>query len=283
MCPFKINAQLVANELKKLTPEELEKTISEAIERTELFTWRHWHVARRFGAVERTADYKMNRARLLVDVYRGTPMNKETKREIFLEKLDVENAKRIVQQIIEGKIAVELSPQKGTSCSPFAMPIVDKIVPHDLLRPAVPTASLAEIVKERLLSHTLRLVCIFNADWEGIRSVKTLPERIRCPVCNSTLIAVTYQGDEKLLKISKKKMQKQQLTIEEQEAWSRGWKSASLVQTAGKKAVISMSGRGVGPTTAARILRKFVRNEQEFYTEILKAEREYARTRLFWD
>lgn len=281
--PFKINAQLVANELTKLTPEELEKTINEAIERTELFTWRHWHVARRFGAVERTADYKMSRARLLVDVYRGTPINKEAKREIFLEKLDVENAKRIVQQIIDGKLAVELAPQKGTSCSPFAMPIVDKIVPHDLLRPAVPTASLAEIVKERLLSHTVRLVCIFNADWEGIRSVKTLSERIRCPACSSTLIAVTYQGDEELFKISKKKKQKQQLTIEEQEAWNRGWKSASLVQTAGKKAVISMSGRGVGPTTAARILRKFVRNEQEFYTEILKAEREYARTRLFWD
>ena len=282
MCPFKINAQLVANELMKLTPEELEKAINEAIERTELFAWRHWHVARRFGAVERTADYKMNRARLLVDVYRGTPINKEAKREIFLEKLDVENAKRVVQQIIGGKLAVELSPQKGTSCSPFAMPIVDKIVPHDLLRPAVPTASLAEIVKERLLSHTVRLVCIFNVDWEGIRSVKTLSDRIRCPVCNSTLIAVTYQGDEELFKISKKK-KKQQLTIEEQEAWNRGWKSASLVQTAGKKAVISMSGRGVGPTTAARILRKFVRNEQEFYAEILKAEREYARTRLFWD
>ncbi len=281
-CPFKINAQLVANELTKFTPEELEKTINEAIERTELFIWRHWHVARRFGAVERAADYKMNKARLLADVYRGTPINKEAKREIFLEKLDVENAKRIVQQIIDGKLAVELSPQKGTSCSPFAMPIVDKIVPHDLLRPAVPTASLAEVVKERLLSHTVRLVCIFNADWEGIRSVKTLPERIKCPSCNSTLIAVTYQGDEELLKISKKK-KKQQLTTEEQGAWNRGWKSASLVQTAGKKAVISMSGRGVGPTTAARILRKFVRNEQEFYAEILKAEREYARTRLFWD
>ena len=84
-------------------------------------------------------------------------------------------------------------------------------------------------------------------------------------------------------KISKKRRQKQRLTIEEQEAWNRGWKSASLVQTAGKKTVIAMSGRGVGPTTAARILRKFVRNEQEFYTEVLKAEREYARTRLFWD
>jgi ATP-dependent Lhr-like helicase len=43
-----------------------------------------------------------------------------------------------------------------------------------------------------------------------------------------------------------------------------------------------MSARGVGPSTAIRILRRFVRNEEEFYTEILKAEREYARTRMFW-
>jgi len=44
-----------------------------------------------------------------------------------------------------------------------------------------------------------------------------------------------------------------------------------------------MSGRGVGPSTAVRVLRKLHRTEDDFYIDILKAEREYARTRLFWD
>ena len=164
-----------------------------------------------------------------------------------------------------------------------ALPIVDKIVPHNLLRPVIPAKSLTEIVKERLISQTVRLVCIFNADWESIRTVRTLHDKIQCPICRSTLIAATYTGDEQLMKIVKKKKQRKTLSEDENKAWDRAWTSASLVQTSGKKAVIAMSGRGVGPTTAVRILRKHFHTEDEFYAEVLKAERQYARTRLFWD
>jgi len=281
--PFKINAQLVANELRKLMPEDLEKIVLGSMEETELFAWRHWHVARRFGAVERKADYRANRSRFLVSVYRDTPINRETRREVLLEKFDLEQSKLILQKMCQGEISVEAVEQKGLSCSPLAMPIIDKVIPHDLLRPAIPAKALAEIVKERLLSETMRLVCFYKADWEGLRTVRTLQETIRCPICKSTLIAATYPRDENLIKIARKKLQRKPLSPEEEREWQRGWTSASLVQTSGKRAVVAMSGRGVGPTTAIRILRRFCRTEEEFYTEILKAEREYARTRMFWE
>lgn len=281
--PFKIHAHLVANELKKLSPEDLERIVLGSMEGTELFAWRHWHVARRFGAVEKKADYKTNRSKFLVSVYRDTPINKETRREVLLEKFDLEQAKLILQRVGRGEISIEPIEQKGTDCSPLAMPIIDKVIPHDLLRPAIPTKALAEIVKERLLSETMRLVCFYKADWEGLRTVRTLQETIRCPTCKSTLIAATYPRDENLIKIARKKLHRRPLSPDEEREWRRGWTSASLVQTSGRRAVIAMSGRGVGPTTAIRILRRFCRTEEEFYTEILKAEREYARTRMFWD
>jgi len=281
--PIKIYANLVANEIRDLKPEDLEKVVLGSMEETELFAWRHWHVARRFGAVERKADYKSNRAKFLVSAYRNTPINKEARREILLEKLDLDQSKLLLRKIGQGEISIEAIEQKGTSCSPLAMPIVDKVIPHDLLRPAVPAKALAEIVKERLQSETVRLVCFYKADWEGLRTVRTLQETIRCPVCKSTLIAATYPRDENLIKVAKKKSQRKPLSPEEEREWQRGWTSASLVQTSGKRAVIAMSGRGVGPATAIRILRRFCRTEEEFYTEILKAEREYARTRMFWD
>jgi ATP-dependent Lhr-like helicase len=96
-------------------------------------------------------------------------------------------------------------------------------------------------------------------------------------------VAATYRTDENLIKISKKKKNGKVLSDDDKDHWNRAWKSASLVQVSGKRAIIAMSGRGVGPVTAARILRKSFRNEGEFYVGILKAEREYARTRLFWD
>jgi ATP-dependent Lhr-like helicase len=81
----------------------------------------------------------------------------------------------------------------------------------------------------------------------------------------------------------KKKRRGLKLSRDEDHIWRQATLSASLVQNMGKQAVIVMSGRGVGPTTATRILRKLHHKEVDLYVDILKAEREYARTRLFWD
>lgn len=283
ICPVKIEPTTVADELKRLTPDDLEAILGEIIEDTGLFAWRQWQVARRFGAVERKVEYKSTRARLLVRLFRGGPINREAKREVSIEKLDLEKAKLTIQRIGQGEIAVQVSSQKGMSCSTLALPAIDKIVPHDLLQPAIPTRPIVDIIRERLLSATVRLVCVFNADWEGIRNVEDLKDPIRCPKCRSTLVAATYRNDDQLLRVSKKRKLKRQLTAEEEQIWDKGWSSASLVQTAGRRAVIAMSGRGVGPMVARRILRRLHRNEDEFFVDILKAEREYARTRLFWD
>jgi len=281
--PLKLNPKNVVDELLKLKPDDTESIVMNCIESTELFAWRHWHIAKRFGAVEAKADYRLRRAKLLVEIFRETPLNQEARREILLEKLDLENTVRIIRKIASGEIGVKSVEQKGMSCSPLALPIIDKILPHNLLRPALPTQPLAEIVKERLMSTNVRLVCIFNADWESVRAVKTLSEVISCPRCRSTLVAVAYHGDQELFSIVKKKKNHVKLSAEEEIRWNRAWRSASLVQTAGRKAILAMAARGVGPMTASRILRRYVRSEAEFYSEILKAEREYQRTRLFWD
>ncbi len=59
--------------------------------------------------------------------------------------------------------------------------------------------------------------------------------------------------------------------------------NASLVRTHGKRAVLALVARGVGPDTATRILRVPHVDELEFLRAILAAEVNYARTRRFWD
>jgi len=283
VCSMKISEKLVAKELLKLNPEDLEEIVTKTIIDNETFLWINWHVARRFGVIERQVDYKISRARQLAKILRDTPINQEAIRELFLEKLDIENAKKVVGEINKGKIKIEIAKKREENYSPLALPILDRIVPHNILRPIVKDKSLLEIIRERILSTTVRLVCIYNADWEGIRVVKNLSNSINCPKCGSTLISVAYRGDSDLYKIIKKKKKLKKLTKEESKIWNRAWKSASLVQNYGKKAIIVLASRGVGPTVASRILRKFIRNDSEFFKELLKAEREYQRTRSFWD
>ncbi|MEM3754907.1 MAG: DEAD/DEAH box helicase, partial [Candidatus Bathyarchaeia archaeon] len=198
--PYKINPKILLDELNRLNSNELSKILEEIIEDTDLFAWRFWHVARRFGAISKEANYKINKARLLIKIFKDSPIAYETKREIFVEKLDLEKTKEIVDKIAKKEISIEVKKEKD-GYSPFALPIIDKIVPYDLLRPALSSKFLTEIVKERLLLSNVKLVCFFNGDWESIRTINSLEDKIECPLCKSTLIAITHPNDEELIKI----------------------------------------------------------------------------------
>jgi len=109
----------------------------------------------------------------------------------------------------------------------------------------------------------------------------------KCSSCGAIKIAVLRRYNKKLASVLTKK----ERTSEENKEVKRLHKNASLVLTYGKVAIMALVGRGIGPDTAARALRRYDRMELEkseelqlkFLRDILKAELNYARTRGFWD
>jgi ATP-dependent Lhr-like helicase len=93
------------------------------------------------------------------------------------------------------------------------------------------------------------------------------------------MVAVLHPYNKELVKLLKKRNPNE----EERKEIQRILKSANLVLEHGRKALVALSGRGVGPDTAARILSGFYDNEDEFLRDILSAEMNYARTKRFWD
>ncbi len=280
--PIFLDPEVVKRDLTNLRPEELDQLLEAVLSDTSLLVWRLWNVAKRFGIVEKDAVFSSRNGKLLASILAGTPSYQETIREILVEKMDLEKAKHVLKMIKDGQLETVVIPRRG-EYSPFALPILDRIAPQDVLRPLVPTKAIIDVVKERLEVSETRLVCLFKADYDGIRTPRTLPEKVKCPNCGSTLLAATYKGDEHLLETAKKRISGKRLNPEEKKAWETAWKSASLVQTYGKKAVTVMAGRGVGPTNAVRILHSYHRTEEDLYLDIIKAERNYLRTRMFWE
>jgi len=81
----------------------------------------------------------------------------------------------------------------------------------------------------------------------------------------------------------KKHLRREALNEDEEKALKRGYKSADLVIASGKKAIIALAARGIGPRSASKVLeRSYSRDDYEFYSEIINAEKEYSRTRPFW-
>jgi ATP-dependent Lhr-like helicase len=128
----------------------------------------------------------------------------------------------------------------------------------------------------------VRIVCVNCGKYSVSSTVKEVDDEPRCPSCHSKLMAVVYPGATESPDIIKKRLKGKPLTDDEQKKLERIKRSADMVIVYGKKAVIALAGRGVGPQTAARILARMHRNEDAFYKDILNAEREFIRTKKFW-
>jgi len=113
--------------------------------------------------------------------------------------------------------------------------------------------------------------------WKSRTQVSRVPESPVCPQCGARLIAVLKPWEEDLVAVARKKKKTEEDRLVERKLI----RNANIVLSSGKKAVIALAARGVGPENAARILSTLAEGDA-FYVEILKAERNYIRTHRFW-
>ena len=205
--------------------------------------------------------------------------------DLFAEKLDIPNTKRILAQINNGQKTIDIV-QKGSIDfgSPFSLLAIRNAKAGSYVKSARPEAVLIEAVKNKINEKRIKLVCMHCGQWESVRQVKYLPdEKLKCPKCKSVFIGVVFSRNNTLKSALKHQKAQMKLTKEEKKEIDRAGLSSVLVETYGKKAVIALAGRGIGPQTAARILARKYRSEHEFYKALWNAEKEFARTRAFWD
>jgi ATP-dependent Lhr-like helicase len=113
------------------------------------------------------------------------------------------------------------------------------------------------------------------------RTIETLEYPLTCPVCSSWMIAYMGKTHEDLSKIVRKKKRDELLTKDEHRFLQRAHQSAGLLHSYEKRALLAMNARGVGPRTAGRVLELNL-SDDEFFKEVLRAEREFIRTSRFW-
>jgi ATP-dependent Lhr-like helicase len=268
-------------EIKKIltdyNPEDVQIILEKSLSRSSLFKSRFIHVAKRFGAISRSATFNTINIDRMIDAYWNSPIHTETLQELFTEKMDLEKTKEIIGKIKNKEIMI--SEEEGLS--PLAE-LGFRYELQDVVKPERPEKEIFNLFKNRLMNSKVRLLCINCGKYSINEYVKDVEEEPRCRKCQSRLIAVLRIYQTEIQKIASKWLKGGQLTEEEEEKLRHIKKSADLVIVYGKKAVIAMAGRGVGPETAKRILAKMYKNEESFYKEILKAEREFIKNKRFW-
>ncbi len=262
---------------------DLEDRFKEAMRKSSMFKHVLVNVLKRLGVIPENAPLNIINA-----LARRFEDNKlicgEVINELMRRYVDFAVLKGFIGRIAEGRTLVkfievsELSPiaLEGLKIPGFSGRVVARYIPKSVV---------SEMVKRRLLSKKVRLVCMLCGH-SYVSIIKDLPEDIVCPRCGVRYVGVSKELDDSVVKLVLKglksgKNYKFILSGDEKEKFIRLKESAYLVLNYGKRAVIALAAHGIGPETAKKALG--VRDEVDFYNVIYELERKYISTRRFWD
>ncbi|TFG07244.1 hypothetical protein EU522_00885 [Candidatus Thorarchaeota archaeon] len=232
------------------------------------------------GIIRRDAKIREIPVGRLIQSYEGSPVFNEAMREVLREKLDGNLVMNIFDAASKTDIEIHVAHTKAPSA--LARLIVEEKTRFEVIGEITDEDEILAMIEERLLSKKFRLVCMANGDWNSIRTLSTLEEDVRCPVCSSKMIAALFPTDEEFVKVVGKKVAGKPLSKAEEKKYRAGGLTATLLSTYGKRALLVLAGRGLGPTAASRILHPGLTDKRALLKAIAEAEKEYARTRPFW-
>jgi len=273
--PRNVRAEDVMTQLRDAKPEHVRPVLEIALKNTNLFKWKFVAVAKRFGILSKDVRWQSIAIGKLIDAYRGTVAYREALSEVMWDRLDVKGAEQTIDAIRTGK--VKLIRQRASPMGAWGFG-----ARYDLVASTKADAVVLEALKERILHDHVLLVCVDCCTYHQKVQVAHVPEDIECPVCGSTFVAALKPWEREMRELLVKS-KRTKLREDEVAKVKRTHRNSSLVRSYGKRAVVVLAARGVGPETAARILSRPMRNELDLYRAILRAERTYARTKRFWD
>jgi ATP-dependent Lhr-like helicase len=266
--------------LETTDPDRLEAYLELAVKKSDALKFTLAQVAAKFGAVKR---YKEGRGKFggdrLLAALEDTPVYDEALREVFHADLAVPETADLLAGIqatadaADGSVAVETARERTPLGTAGRSAGTEFLVPDNA------DADVIETVKERIQDDRVICFCLHCTDWKQTTKVRRVRDQPKCPECGSTRIAALNPWDDETVAA----VRAPEKDDEQERRTERAHRAASLVQTHGKRAVIALAARGVGPHNAARIINKLREDEDEFYRDVLRQEREYARTQSFWD
>jgi ATP-dependent Lhr-like helicase len=261
----------VFDELQAMSEQAVKDTLTRSTIKTGLFKRRIIHVARRFGALKKWADFSSVSLQKLITSFEDTPIYEEGLKEVFTKDLDVDELVQVLRAIRDGEVKLQVLETEGNA-TPVARVGIERVsMKTDLIPPKRMRAVLVESAKARLLNETDTFVCTNCWDYLDMIRVKDLPDHPKCPRCGSLALGVLKVDEEKALPLVEKKGLK--LAKVEERLRVYALETARLVAKYGKVAALALSARKVRASDVAGVLEKEPKLDDRFYELVLEAER----------
>jgi len=267
-----------------LTPEAAEERLAEYMEARFPYAYNMKFIAERFGAIPRGKTMNADSLHRLYRRFRDSPIYREALREAYREKLDLPAVKEIVARIASRMISVQYVSSKNPS--PLARHILEAYADiEELMEAGVTAGDQLDYMRKSIMSREVTLSCMDCNGWHEAARIRDMPEKPTCPRCGSGLLAVLRRSQDptKFQSLVGRQRNGEHLIPEEADAVVNGRKTADMVLSYGRKAAEALAVHGVGPVTAYQVLSRMQINDDDFYSDLLKAKIQYLKNRQFWD
>jgi ATP-dependent Lhr-like helicase len=271
---FRLPASVAAADVREivcsLDPAHVEGILQIAMKRTALFKWKLVQIAKKFGAIDPDADYERLSSYKLTELFENTVVQQEAYRELFSAYMDVPAAAKVLGQVRDGSITVEIGHLSILGADGL-------FSSRDQMPPPLADQAVLATLRRRIEGQEIILACMNCRKWKSRTVAGRVQDHPVCPRCGARLIAVLKPWEEPLYAACAKR----EKSAEEKAFEARLIRNANIVLSGGKKAILALAAKGVGPEIASRILATLTEGDA-FFSEILKAERNYIRTRKYW-
>lgn len=256
----------------------LENKIIDSVKRSGLFKRRMIHVARRFGALSKWANFSNISLAKVMKSFEGTAIFDEAVRDVMREDIDVGNTVKVLDKIKEGEIEVVEVKTERRELTPISMLGIERIGRRaDIIPPERMKHLFIESTKARILNEFRTLVCTKCGHTKTSR-INDLSDVIKCPECGSLAVGIVAEPEEVVEEIGEKRGRG--LTKKEQKLWDTARKTAEIVEQYGKVAAAILAGKRLGPEDAEAVLWEEDKLSDRLFEIIMDAERRAMRRRF---
>lgn len=261
----------ILEEIYSLSDQAIEDTLIKSVVKTGLFKRRVIHVARRFGALKKWADFSNVSIQKLIQSFEGTPIYNEGLKEIFTKDIDVNGLIRVLRKMQSKEIQLT-AIETDENPTPVARTGIERVsMKTDLIPPERMRLVLVESAKARLLNETGTFIC--TNCWNYLESIRIndLPDKPKCPQCGSQSLGLLKVEEEKADALIEKKAQK--LTKDEEYLKTIAQQTSELIEKYGKPAAVGLCARKIYPSEIRKVLEKESNLSDQFYELLLEIER----------
>ncbi len=249
--PFPLDQKHVTSSFERI--RHIRSQLETSLEDSFLLKVRFTHVARLFGLLDEDGAMTTRLIRLL----RNNIIYEEALRALIFRYFDVEGAEAVIDRI-QGR-ELTLAVDKREKLSYFARVGIDKISAGETMGGFEPRKAMIAALKERVLSKTFELICL-NCKATRFLHLAGASETITCHNCKTAALTLSEKKNNKA----------------ESEYVAR------LIRNYGKRALEALGVYGIGASTAERVLKGLHRSEEEFYLDLLNAQKNFIKNKKYW-